>query len=288
VTAFLSLLPQIVRWSIPRVIKAKTGYQAVIESIDLSIIKPSITITGISLQAKAGEEVMGKVEFISFTGVWGNPFRRQLLSPVLLIIKGVDAQLELLENREGEAPNPDFLLDLLLQLQVVTIEIKRLVVAVPDSLLKMTDLKGSITIPRDQSRRKNRTLKGSAVLTASGKLASEFPWQTQGNLSLTGEISPQGNVSGIVVVTVNSLRSPYVQADAVVGNIPFSYKNHTLKVQAARLGTATVCVQSDYKKCQPFSIRVEPLQVTFETTRPYALSAQATVLSDDLLSFNVH
>ena len=104
VTAFFSLLPQIVRWSIPRVIKAKTGYQAVIESIDVSIIKPSITVTGISLQAKADGEVMGKVERVSFIGVWGNPFRRQLISPVLLIIHGVDAHLELVENRDGGSP----------------------------------------------------------------------------------------------------------------------------------------------------------------------------------------
>jgi hypothetical protein len=287
VTAFLSLLPQIVRWSIPRVIKAKTGYQAVIESIDLSIIKPSITVTGISLQAKAGEEVMGKVEIISFTGVWGNPFRRQLLSPMLLIIKGVDAQLELLENREGESPNLDFLLDLLLQLQVVTIEAKRLVVATPDGLFKMKEMKGSITPPKDRDRRKNRTLKGSTVLTASGKTGSKSPWQTQGHLSLTGEITPQGNASGIIVVTVNSLKSSYVQANAVVGNIPFSYENHTVKVQEARLDTPTVCIQSDDAQCHPFPLLVEPLHVTLITNKPYALSAQATILSDDLLSLNI-
>jgi hypothetical protein len=287
VTAFFSLLPQIVRWSIPRVIKAKTGYQAVIESIDVSIIKPSITVTGISLQAKADGEVMGKVELVSFSGVWGNPFRKQLISPVLLSIHGVDAHLELVENRDGGSPNLDFLLDLLVQLQVVTIEVKRLVVATPSGLFKMKDLKGSITPPNERDRRKNRILTGSTVLTASGKTGSKSPWQTRGHLSLTGVVTPTGNLKGTIVVTMNSLKSSYFQANAVVGTIPFSYENHTVKVQEGRLDAPTVRIQSVDEQCHPFPLLVEPLQVSLITTKPYALSAQATVLTDDLLSFDI-
>jgi len=58
-------------------------------------------------------------------------------------------------------------------------------------------------------------------------------------------------------------------------------------VQEARLDTPTVCIQSVYERCHPFPLMVESLQFTIITSKPYALSAQATVLTDDLLSFNV-
>jgi hypothetical protein len=287
VTTFLTLLPRIVRWYIPRVIEAKSGYQAAIETIDFSVSKPAITIGGISLQAGAGGGVMGKVALVSFSGAWGNPFRRHLISPVRLIIQGIDARLELLAKKDSESSNLDFLFSLLLQFQVVTIEAEQLAIVTPDGLFKMTKLNGSITPPKDQDGRKNRSLKGSVLLTASGKTGTESAWKTQGQIALSGEITPEGNANGVITVGMESLASSQVQASAVAGHIPFSYENNMLKVQDARLGTPAVRIQSVYEQSHSFPLQVEPLQATLTTTKPYALSAQATVSADDLLSLKI-
>ena len=170
---------------------------------------------------------------------------------------------------------------------MVVIEAEQLAIFTPEALLKMTALKGSITPPEDQDERKNRTLEGSVLLTASGKMGTESAWKTQGHIALSGKITPQGSTNGIIAVSMDSLTSSHVQTGAVAGYIPFSYENHTLKVQDARLDTPAIRIQSVYEQGHSFPLHVEPLQATFATTKPYALSAQATVAVDDLLSLKI-
>jgi len=290
VTTFFALLPRILRWYIPRFIAANSGYHVYIETIDFSVRQPAVTIGGISIQSGTGGELVGKVARLSFSGRWRNPFGRHLVSPRRLAIQGVDARLEFSAKKDGDSSNLDnldFLAALLLQFQMVVIEAERLAILTPEYFLKMTALKGSITPPADQDERKDRTLEGSVLLTASGKMGTESAWKTQGHIALSGKITAQGSTEGIIAVRLDSLTSSHVQTGAAAGYIPFSYENHTLKVQDARLDTPAIRIQPVYEQGHFFPLQVEPLQATVATTKPYALSARATVAVDDLLSLKI-
>ena len=287
VTVFFLSLPQIVRWTIPRIIEAETGYQATIESIDLSLAKPSITLSGISLHSKTGRELMGTVGLLSFTGSWSNPIGGKIISPRIFIMHGVDAQLEFLGKAGGTSADLNFLFSLLFQFQVVTVDAERLVVATPDGIFKMRDAKAAITPPGERDRKKNRALKGSVLLTASGKTGDKSPWRAKGRISLTGEVTPEGKAGGVAEFNLKYLKSSHAQADDVTGRIPFSFENSVLKVQDARLETKALRVQSVYEQCHPIALLVEPFRANFNVTKPYFLSARASVLVDNLLTVTI-
>jgi hypothetical protein len=284
--SLLALLPRILHWYIPRVIEAKSGYQTTIASIDLSIVRPAITIAGISLRAAAAGEVMGKVARVSFSGTWDNPFRRNLIRPVLLIIEGVDAQLQFSEKGESKSPDPDFLLALLFQFQTVSLDADRLVMAAPKGSFTLRELKVSIAPPTGPDQVDRRTLQGSVSLTAAGETAANDPWKAQGNIALSGEITPQGHAEGMITVSADFLESSSVKAGAVVGNIPFFYENHTVKIRDALLGTPALRFLSGDQEGYPFALWVEPFQATL-TTRPLAVSVQGTLLAEDLLALEL-
>ena len=286
-TALFLLLPQIVRWSIPRIIEAQTGYRATIETVDLSFATPSVTLGGIALRSKAEGKIMGAVNLLSFAGSWGNPFAGRLISPRLFLVHGVDAQLDLSGQSGGGSADLDYIFGLLFELQTVAIDAKRLDVITPGGHFKMEDVKASIAPPKDRDRKANRALNGSMLLKASGTTGDESPWSADGALSITGEITPEAVASGVAEFNLKSLRTSHAQAEKVTGAFPFSIENKTLRVKSARLETPALRVQSVYEQCHPLALLVDPLQADLTVTKPYSLTAQASVLVDNILSVKI-